>query len=121
MLRNFLNEKITRNRLSVRAAAREIGVSHTTLNRVLEGSQLDLDTFIKFCEWLNVRPATMLGMETGNTLEILNEFPELRDALTDASRMIAEGRASSDFIRDVEAYIRFKVNQIEQASRNSTA
>jgi len=77
-------------------------LSHTTLNRIIDENHFDLDTLYKACKWLNVRPSTILGMETGNVTEILNEFPELRDVFTRASTLISEGKASFDFIKDVK-------------------
>lgn len=49
----------------VRAAAAEAGVSSATLSRVENGNVPDLATFAKICRWLEVDPATFLGVETG--------------------------------------------------------
>ena len=48
----------------IRAAAEEAGVSPATLSRVENGNVPDLATFAKICRWLEVDPATFLGVES---------------------------------------------------------
>ena len=48
----------------IRSAAAEAGVSSATLSRVENGNIPDLTTFAKICRWLEVDPATYLGVET---------------------------------------------------------
>jgi transcriptional regulator with XRE-family HTH domain len=47
-----LREK--RGDLGIRAAAKEIGISHATLSRVERGFLPDLENYEKICKWLGV-------------------------------------------------------------------
>lgn len=48
-----------RGQQGIRAAAKEIGISHATLSRVERGYLPDLERYEKICKWLGV------GVETG--------------------------------------------------------
>lgn len=54
-----------RGKVGIRATAREIGVSPATLSRVENGQLPDLENFTKFCQWLEIDPASILGFSTG--------------------------------------------------------
>jgi transcriptional regulator with XRE-family HTH domain len=51
----------------IRSAAAEADVSSATLSRVENGNVPDLATFAKICRWLEVDPASFLGMQPTNT------------------------------------------------------
>lgn len=44
----------------VRAAAKEVGVSPSTLSRVENGHLPDLENFRKICTWLGIDPASVV-------------------------------------------------------------
>jgi DNA-binding Xre family transcriptional regulator len=79
---------------SVRAAARDIAIAHTTLFRVRDGQSYDLDTLIKVCEWLGVNPCEVLdekvigrpGKVAMSFSIALSKYP----ALTEAFELIGE-------------------------------
>ena len=56
-----------RGSLGVRAAARNIGISPSTLCRVESGQLPDLENFGKICHWLQVEPSSILGFEADDT------------------------------------------------------
>jgi len=112
MLRDILNDALAQRRLSVRAAAREAGVSHNTMGRALDGATIDLDSLIAISNWLGMRPAVILGIETGDTAAILGAIPELKSVLEDAAKLIESGAASVDLIEDIASYIKYKVSEI---------
>lgn len=60
-----LGRLIARKRGSrgIRSAADEAGVSSSTMSRVENGHVPDLATFAKICRWLEVDPASFLGLE----------------------------------------------------------
>lgn len=51
----------------IREAAREVGVSPSTLSRVENGHIPDLETYRKICIWLNEDPAVYLGLKPEST------------------------------------------------------
>ena len=52
-----------RGNRGLRDAAAEIGTSAPTLSRIEGGRMPDLQTFGKLCRWLEIDPATLLGVE----------------------------------------------------------
>jgi transcriptional regulator with XRE-family HTH domain len=52
----------TRGSMGIRAAAKEIGISPTTLSRIERGHVPDLRTLNKICEWIGVDPAKFTGI-----------------------------------------------------------
>jgi transcriptional regulator with XRE-family HTH domain len=54
-----LREK--RGELGIRAAAKEIGISHATLSRVERGHLPDLENYQKICRWLGIDVSAVTG------------------------------------------------------------
>ena len=48
--------------MGVRAAAKEIGISPTTLTRVEKGHVPDVSTLEKICEWIGEEPSKYTGV-----------------------------------------------------------
>lgn len=51
-----------RGNMGIRAAAREIGVSPTTLSRIEKGHVPDVGTLNKICEWLGEESTMFTGL-----------------------------------------------------------
>ena len=51
-----------RGNQGLRSAAAEIGTSAPTLSRIESGKMPDLQTFAKLCRWLELDPASILGV-----------------------------------------------------------
>ena len=49
-----------RGNQGIRAAAKEIGISPSTLSRVENGHLPDLENFRKICTWLDIDPASVV-------------------------------------------------------------
>lgn len=45
-------------KLSLRAAAKEIGISPATLSRIENGNKPDIDSFCQICDWLERKDKT---------------------------------------------------------------
>ena len=50
-----------RGEKGIRATAREIGISSSTLSRVENGHLPDLENYRKICVWLGIDPTTIVG------------------------------------------------------------
>ena len=50
-----------RGEKGIRAAAKEIGISPSTLSRVENGHLPDLENYRKICVWLGIDPTTIVG------------------------------------------------------------
>jgi transcriptional regulator with XRE-family HTH domain len=58
-----LGKRVSRHRgsMGIRAAAREIDISPTTLSRIEHGHIPDLKTLQKICDWMGEDPAKFIG------------------------------------------------------------
>lgn len=52
-----------RDKTTIREASEEIGIAPATLSRVERGHTPDLVTFGKICEWLEIDPSEILGLD----------------------------------------------------------
>lgn len=57
----------------LRAAAKDIGISFTTLSRIEQGKVPDVDTFVRICKWLNTSTDTFIIGTSKKTKEISNK------------------------------------------------
>ena len=119
MLREVLQKQIDEQKMSVRAAALAIGISHTTLHRVLDGGKYDLDTVVKVSEWMHVKPAELLGIDLGDDVSLLlASIPGLSDILHEAAAKVNTGELDVSALADITAYARFRVREQMNANRN---
>lgn len=60
---DHLAKRVSRHRgsMGIRAAAREIEISPTTLSRIEHGHVPDLKTLQKICDWMGEDPAEFVG------------------------------------------------------------
>lgn len=61
-----------RKEVGVRATAKEIGISPSTLSRVENGYLPDLQNFKSICEWLEIDPNQILGFASVHQTEDLH-------------------------------------------------
>jgi transcriptional regulator with XRE-family HTH domain len=116
MIQILLQDKISKLGLSNREAARQIGIAHTTLNRILEGGDFDLNTLVMISTWLSVNPATLLGTLSPSDDQMLSQLttllstsPALADVFLKAAHRVAEKTMSPDTFRDLTAYAAFRM------------
>ena len=124
MLLTLLNKAMKERRLTVRQAAAEIGVSHTTITRLLQGSSYDLDTAVSVCNWLGVPPAQVLGLSGSDPLEqalssILVANPALRRAFEKVLDPIENNVLDVAVLEDILQYIAFRLSQTRGPIRST--
>lgn len=115
ILSELVREKLATGRLSDRAAAREIGVSPTTIGRLLRGEAVDVDTLVKVCRWLGVTPASVLNSyEPSNLADsvavVIEANPQLAATFVELVEKIRVGELSPALLRDVVAYAAYKLD-----------
>ena len=71
-----------RGQQSIRAAAKEIGISHATLSRVERGYLPDLERYEKICKWLGV------GVETGKPRQDAAPWQPIETAPKDGTHVL---------------------------------
>jgi transcriptional regulator with XRE-family HTH domain len=106
-----LRDELQKRGISIREAAHEMGTTHTTLHRILNGEPMSLSMLNKIATWMGVPPASLVGLETGELDVILDVMPPFRDTLAEAWRLIGSGQLPANFMDDVTAYIRFRIDR----------
>ncbi len=127
MLPTLLEDALRKRNLSERQAAKEIGITHSTLSRIIrEKNTPDVDTLVRISQWLGVSPAVILGSENATTdetltriVQVLRTEPRLIQVFADALSRMAEGNLSMQTFRDIAAYAAFRINQETENVRNT--
>jgi transcriptional regulator with XRE-family HTH domain len=116
MLQRMLQDEIRSRGLSVRRASRQIGVSHTTVFRALEGKQLDLPTIELICKWLGVNtnevlrlPASQSPTTSDKLAVLISRNPRLLAAMDRLVEMYENKELEAVIVADVLAYISYRV------------
>lgn len=115
MLSEYLNKEMQDRGLSVRQAALQIGVSHSTIFRVLKGDSFDVPTLVAISNWLNVRPSTLLdNLGKSNTIDqialLVEGNPGILEVLDEAVKAINNKEADPAIIEDIVAYATYKLS-----------
>jgi transcriptional regulator with XRE-family HTH domain len=117
MLQKIIREKIRDQDLSLREAAQVIGVSHTTLARVINGDKADLETVVAISNWLGVSVAEALNVLGTGEAEMLSAVsmivksnPELNNLFWNAVTYVKQGTLEVDELRDIIGYALYKIN-----------
>jgi transcriptional regulator with XRE-family HTH domain len=115
MLKEVLVRAMHERGLSTREAAKEIGVSHSTVFRITRGDPFDVPTLIAVANWLGVRPSTLLdniGQSDAitETAMLVENVPGILDVLKDAVKAIQEGKADPAIITDIISYASYKLS-----------
>lgn len=90
----------TRGSMGIRAAAKEIGISPTTLSRIERGHVPDLKTLDKVCEWVGEDPAKFTGIG-GLQIAFKKKTAVSQDTAKSLASLIE--LASKKFISEIEA------------------
>jgi len=117
MLVELLNAKMKEKDLSFRETAKQIGVSHTTIARILKGDQVDMKTLVAIANWLDISPSIFLGTKGAaeSTLSekiasVLKSEPKLKGVFEETIIRIERGEASSQLITEIVAYAKFRLD-----------
>lgn len=116
LLQALMRNRMKERGLSLREAAKEIGVSHTTVARIIKGHSLDLDTYIAICNWLGVSPSSFmeaqLGEEEGlsaRLTSLLKTYPEIAQMLEQAMSRMQAKELDPAVVRELVAYMAFRL------------
>lgn len=118
----LVRQAIEKRGLSIRAAAREIGVAHTTLNRVIDGQDIDVGTIVKVCDWLGVPVSTALNtFSSKETLPeklavLIEAEPKLKEVFEQAMGDLENGSLSTNDLSDIVSYAAYKINLKREVS-----
>ena len=118
MLQRVVQDEMARRDLSLRPAAKEIGIAHTTLLRVLNNEPVDLNTLLKVSEWTGMSLTTILGMEEtedekaimATMTAIVEAEPELRQTFLQAHQALVDGEIDIEDLREIASYAAYKLS-----------
>ena len=116
ILPNLLDKKMKAEGLSGREVARRIGVSATTIARVLDGESVDVDTLLRLCKWMDVSPAAILDAQlpsrsglSAKIAAVVQANPALAEVFDTAFEKLAVGEIDISDIQDVAAYAAYRL------------
>ena len=116
MLVQLVKTEMDTHHLSIRQAARQIGVAHTTLFRVLNSRPVDLSTLNAVCTWLDINMSTLVATEgrgddavVAKIAVLLQRNPGLKDVLMQELDALEEGTLSEKDMVEILAFIAFRV------------
>ena len=118
MIQKVLQDEMDRRHLTYRDAAHEIGTTHNTIMRILNGEPVTLETLIKISEWSGMSIGSLVGMEQGvNEDEVVQYLytaliesdPSLKDAFMQASRAFKAGKVDAELLREIAAYVAIRI------------
>ncbi len=130
MFRTILENELERRNMSIREAAREIGISHTTLIAARDGTRaIDVGTALAIAKWVGVPLSTLVEeanpaeFEKNSVLQalkiVLEAAPELEQVFREAANELAAGTLSLSDFRDITEYAAYKIRiRREQAQAN---
>jgi transcriptional regulator with XRE-family HTH domain len=114
-IRIAIDKRLQTDRISVRQAARDIGISHTTLNRVIQGEPPNVDTMTKIAQWLGISPAEFLeGPDEVDTTAaqiaiLIRSEPRLQEIFVEAARRVSAGEMDQSVFEDLISYAAWKM------------
>lgn len=87
-LAKFRNEK----GVAIRQAAKEIGISPTTLTRIENGNIPDIQTFKKICKWMETDAGSILNSvsNTVNIPQVAVHFRKSQTLTLDVAKALAD-------------------------------
>lgn len=115
MLINILTHKIQEEHISMREAARQIGIAHTTLQRFLAGKPYDMDTVLNICKFLDIAPEAALNSLTNNTdryndlVIVLQSEPYIAHVLLTSIEDYRANRLTKEDLLQIMEFVAFKI------------
>ncbi len=114
MLQNLMADALRSKGISGRAAAREIGVSHTTVVRILAGKPIDFDTLELVCKWLGISVSDVIQSDTSDNISariaiLVQKVPGMGELLADAVVKMDAGELSEEDVREIIAYATYRI------------
>ena len=114
----LLAEHQQKHNVSARKIARDAGVTHTTVIKILNGENVSLTTVRKVAKYLNVDASTLLNLEATEEVDriasmmatMLTQEPRLATIFSEAYNRFAAGEISGETLKEIAEYAAFKIN-----------
>ena len=122
MLALLVKEKMSTEKLSLRSAAKQIGTSHTTISRLLEGTQIDFATLERVCFWLGIPTSEILKTDfdikkdeeevlSRSVLMLIRANPELKLAFKRLIEKYQIEKIDKQIVDEIISFMIFKLGK----------
>ncbi len=118
MLSALVHKELASRRISAREAAREMGITHTTVIRILEGKPSDLETIKKTSAWLKVDPISVLNISFQDDKKwlwkfaaILENNPNMLKAFQEIIEDVEVNDINFETINEITSFINFALRK----------
>jgi cyanate lyase len=116
LMATLINEKLTKDKLSFRKAAKQVGVAHTTIQRAADGEQMDVPTTQKIADWLGIPLTTLLDLDSKTDDQLAKQIaavlyrsPQLATVFGEAMKRVLTGEMQPDTFRALAQYAAFQI------------
>ncbi len=115
MFHQILRTAMSEKQVSAREVARQTGVAHTTIIRILQDENVDLDTIKKVCGWLQIDPMYVVNLDSGQEEKqwlwklgmMVESYPNLHLAMRRAFRNVDINHVNPRIINEICEFIAF--------------
>jgi transcriptional regulator with XRE-family HTH domain len=113
----LIDDALERRGLSSREAASQIGITHTTLNRIRQGGTYDLKTARMITKWLGVKTSTVLDATEENedplaaqVAAMIEMEPGLARLFAKAAARVQSGKMKPETFRELARYVAYRLD-----------
>lgn len=119
----LINDKMQQQGLSLRQASMQIGITHTTLRRIIDGKAYDVPTAKKVSKWLGINTSTLLDIPADLDDEaalaqqiaaVLNAEPTLKNVFREAVKRVQTGEMKPQTLKEIASYAAYRLSLGEQ-------
>lgn len=113
----ILRTEMEERHVSAREVARQTGVAHTTIIRILQRENVDLDTIKKVCSWLRIDPMYVVNLDSGQPEKewlwklgmMVESYPELNIVMKMAFKNVDNMKFNPKIITEICEFIAFAI------------
>ena len=123
-LEKLLLDKMRSRNMSLREAAREVGVSHTTISRTLMGKHTDMETLEAIARWLEVPLSSVLDVRSDTDVRnritfLVNSCPQLESALSDLFDKFSRGDIGVAVLEEIASFIAYRLEMLNRTKKET--
>ena len=121
-LAELLRNRMDIDKLSVRAVAKQTGVSHSTIARAVNGETVEVDTLVRIANFLGVKAESLLDVrsEPDEILQqismVLSIEPELSRVFGEIARKVSNKEMDKKVLAEIAAFAAYRLQMHSQTS-----
>jgi transcriptional regulator with XRE-family HTH domain len=129
MLPSRLQAKMREQGLSLRGAAEQIGIGHSTVQRALKGQPVDIDSLDAIARWIGVPLTSILDARLVEQTEgfladmqmLAGMDPEFKTIFEEMFARLVSENMDPRVLSDVVAYAKFRMSQENRGNAQQPA